>query len=53
MSEPRNIKINVMVTQSIWDYLHKVDNYSNLIRELIERDIEIKKKRGKNNKLSV
>ena len=38
MNEPKNIKINLMVTPSIWKHLQKVDNYSAYVRKLIERD---------------
>lgn len=48
MTEPKNIKINLMVTPSIWEYLQKVDNYSAYVRKLIEND-----RRKGNKKLNI
>jgi hypothetical protein len=48
--EPSNIKINVLVTQGIFDYLRSLDNYSAYIRKLIEIDRE-HQQRKKNKRL--
>lgn len=52
MPEPINLKINMMVTPTIWKYLLKKDNYSEYVRNLIEQDIK-KQKRGKNKRLDL
>jgi len=57
MNEATNIKINLMVTPTIWSYLEKLDNYSAYIRQLIENDLKPKSKPRnnveKNKKLSI
>lgn len=51
--EAKNIRINLYVTQTIWDILQTKENYSDYIRDLIDRDQEMKKNRGKNSKLTL
>lgn len=40
--EPSNIRINLYVTQSIWNRLKKMKNYSEYIRGLVENDLLFK-----------
>ena len=52
MSEPINVKINLVVTPTIWGYLEGKKNYSDYIRKLIDEDIK-KQVRKKNKRLNV
>ena len=39
----KNIRINLSVTFPIWDYLRGLENYSDYIRKLIEKDMVTEK----------
>jgi len=51
MKEAKNVVINLKVTSTIFEYLQKLDNYSEYIRRLVEKEMEISKKRGQNKRL--
>jgi len=51
MKEAKNVMINIRVTHTIWEYLKKFENSSEFIRNLIEKEMEISKKRGQNKRL--
>lgn len=52
MAEPINVKINLMVTPTIWKFLEAKENYSEYIRKLIEVDLK-KPVRRKERRLDV